>query len=105
MIVSTTYEFETANITKYLGIVSAEVIVGANALKDFAASITDFFGGRSSTYERTLKAAKEEAMSELIQEAMILGANAIVGAQFSFNTVGSGGMLMITITGTAVVIA
>ena len=102
MLVTTSFNVEGYKITNYIGIVSSEIIIGANAIKDIAAGLRDFFGGRSSAYENTIKKGREEAMQEITANALQLNADAIIGAQFSFNTVGAGGMLMITITGTAV---
>ena len=79
MIITTTPNIEGKSIQKYCGIVSAETILGANVFRDFAASIRDFFGGRSSSYESVLREAKETALKELAIKAQSLGANAIVG--------------------------
>ena len=88
-----------------MGIVTGETIIGANAIKDFMAGLTDFFGGRSTTYEKVLIEAKETAIKELEERATRLGANAIVGIDLDYETVGqNGGMLMVTVSGTAVVI-
>lgn len=90
---------------RYLGIVSGEAIVGANVARDFMASITDFFGGRSSSYEHVLREAKENALREMADEAIRMGANAVVGIDTDYETVGgSDSMLMVTCSGTAVVI-
>ncbi len=103
MIVTTTNTVETHKITQYCGIVTGETIIGANFLKDFFAKITDVIGGRSSSYERVLREAKETALNEMTQEARKLGANAIVGVDLDYETLGkSGGMLMVTASGTAV---
>ncbi|CEN48109.1 conserved hypothetical protein [Capnocytophaga canimorsus] len=92
-------------IKEYKGIVTGETIIGANAIKDFMAGLTDFFGGRSTTYEKVLIEAKNTAIAELQQRAAMLGANAVVGIDLDYETVGSGGgMLMVTASGTAVVI-
>jgi hypothetical protein len=105
MILSTTPTLEGKPIKQYLGIVTGETIIGANAIKDFMAGLTDFFGGRSTTYEKVLIEAKETAIKELEERATILGANAIVGIDLDYETVGqNGGMLMVTVSGTAVVI-
>ena len=103
MITTTTNQIEGKSIREYLGIVSAEVIIGANVFKDILGGLRDFFGGRSGTYERVLTEAKENALSELMERAQTRGANAIVGIDLDFETVGSGGsMLMVVATGTAV---
>jgi uncharacterized protein YbjQ (UPF0145 family) len=103
MITTTTPSIEGKTIEQYLGVVSSEVIIGANVLKDIMGSLRDFFGGRSGTYERVIDEARQNAMNELIQRAQSLGANAVVGIDLDFETVGSGGsMMMVIATGTAV---
>ena len=105
MILTTTPTIEGQPIKQYLGIVTSETIIGANAIKDFMAGLTDFFGGRSSTYEKVLIEAKDSALAELQQRVAQKGANAIVGIDLDYETVGAnGGMLMVTVSGTAVVI-
>ena len=105
MILSTTPTLEGHPIKEYKGIVTGETIIGANVIKDFMAGLTDFFGGRSSTYEKVLIEAKSTALAELQQRALAIGANAVVGIDLDYETVGSnGGMLMVTASGTAVVI-
>ena len=105
MILTTTPTIEGQPIKQYLGIVTGETIIGANAINDFMAGLTDFFGGRSTTYEKVLIEAKESALAELQQRAAQKGANAIVGIDLDYETVGAnGGMLMVTVSGTAVVI-
>lgn len=105
MILTTTPTIEGQPIKQYLGIITGETIIGANAIKDFMAGLTDFFGGRSSTYEKVLIEAKDSALAELQQRATQKGANAIVGIDLDYETVGAnGGMLMVTVSGTAVVI-
>ena len=90
---------------EYKGVVTGETIVGANVLKDFMASLSDFFGGRSGTYEKVLREAKETAMREMEQRAAELGANAVVGIDLDYEAIGqNGSMLMVTCSGTAVVI-
>lgn len=103
MLITTTNSIEGKRITQYYGLVSGETIIGANIVKDLFASITDIVGGRSSAYEQTLKEAKETALQEMTQEAQRLGANAIIGVDLDYETLGSGGsMLMVTACGTAV---
>lgn len=103
MIVTTTPQIEGHPIQQYCGIVSGEVIIGANVFKDFMASLHDFFGGRSTEYENTLIEARENAMNEMIGRANQMCANAIVGIDIDYETVGeSGSMLMVSVTGTAV---
>lgn len=88
---------------QYLSIVNAQSIIGANVFKDIFAGLRDIFGGRSKTYERVLEEAKVDAMRELVEKAQALGANAIIGVDLDFETVGAGGsMLMVIATGTAV---
>lgn len=90
---------------EYKGIVSSEVIVGVNLVKDFFASITDIFGGRSGTYENELIRAREEALQELQNRAALIGANAVVGIDIDYEVLGANGsMLMVSVTGTAVVV-
>jgi uncharacterized protein YbjQ (UPF0145 family) len=103
MIVTTTSSIDNFNVVDYLGIVSGEAILGANIFKDLFASITDLVGGRSSTYERTLKEARETALAEMQHNALELGANAVLGVDIDYEVLGqNNGMLMVTATGTAV---
>ena len=96
MLLSTTPTIEGHPIQQYFGVVSGEVIIGANFFKDFAASIHDIFGGRASSYENTLVEAKEKALQEMRQRAENMGANAIVGIDLDYETIGqSGSMLMV----------
>jgi len=96
---------EGKKIVKYIGLVSGETIIGANFFKDIFAGIRDFIGGRSSSYEKVLREAKDTAIFEMQQYAASVGANAVVGVDLDYETVGNGGsMLMVTVTGTAVVI-
>jgi len=105
MILTTTPQIEGHSIREYKGVVTGEVIIGANAFKDIAASFRDFFGGRSGSYEKVLIEAKESAMNEMMQRAQQMGANAIVGIDIDYETVGqSNSMLMVATSGTAVVI-
>jgi uncharacterized protein YbjQ (UPF0145 family) len=103
MIVSTTHSIEGKTITAYQGIVTGEVIIGANFVKDIFASFRDFFGGRAESYERVLREAKEKALEEMIAEASRMGADAIVGVDLDYETLGQrGSMLMVSASGTAV---
>jgi uncharacterized protein YbjQ (UPF0145 family) len=103
MITTTTSTIEGRPIQQYLGIVSAESIIGANIFKDLFAGIRDIVGGRSATYERVIEEARANAMNELVQKGQTIGANAIIGIDLDFETVGAGGsMLMVIATGTAV---
>jgi len=103
MLITTTNSIEGKKITQYYGLVSGETIIGANLIKDFFAGITDIVGGRSNAYEQVLKEAKNTAVLEMTQEAQRMGANAIIGVDLDYETLGSGGsMLMVTACGTAV---
>lgn len=105
MIITTTPSIEGKNIVKYLGIVSSEAVVGANIVRDLFASIRDIVGGRTGSYESVLREAKDSALRELEENAMRLGANAVVGIDLDYETVGANGsMLMVAASGTAVVI-
>ena len=103
MIITTTNSVEGKRILEYYGIVFGEVVSGVNFVRDFAASITDFFGGRSNSYEDELIRAREAALSEMADRARSLGANAVVGVDLDYEVLGqSNGMLMVTASGTAV---
>ena len=102
MILTTTPTIEGRPIIEYKGVVFGEVIVGVNFIKDFAASIRDFIGGRSTTYENELVNARNTAMQELSSRAAALGADAVVGIDVDYEVLGQGGMLMVTVSGTAV---
>ena len=105
MIITTTPTIEGRPIKEYKGIVTGETIIGANFIKDFLAGIRDFIGGRSGAYEKVLREGKDTSILEMMQRAEVLGANAIVGIDLDYETVGQGGsMLMVTCSGTAVVI-
>ena len=103
MLHSTTPALEGMRIEAYHGVVTGEAILGANIFKDFFAGIRDIVGGRSAAYERELKKAREIAMTEMSQQARERGANAVVGIDIDYETVGAeGGMLMVSVSGTAV---
>lgn len=103
MILTTTPSVEGRIITAYHGVVFGEVISGVNVLKDFAAGLSNFFGGRSNTYEDELMKARTQALAELEQRAQILGADAVVGIDVDYEVLGAdNGMLMVTVSGTAV---
>ncbi len=105
MIKTTTSTIEGKKITAYLGVVTADVIIGANIFSDIFAGIRDIVGGRSATYEKKFLEGKTMALKELEEESVQLGANAIVGIDFDYETVGgNGSMLMISVSGTAVTI-
>ena len=105
MIVTTTPTIEGHPIREYKGLVTGETIIGANFVKDFFANIRDIVGGRSSSYESVLREAKDIAMSEMQERAQMMGAKAIVGVDLDYEALGANGsMLMVTASGTAVVI-
>jgi uncharacterized protein YbjQ (UPF0145 family) len=106
MLITTTPNIEGKKITEYKGLVSGEAILGANLFKDLFASITDVIGGRSGSYERELRKAKDIALAEMKEEARQLGANAVIAIDLDYETIGSGGgnMLMVSASGTAVVV-
>ena len=105
MIQSTTPTIEGKRIREYHGVVTGEAILGANVFKDIFASVRDIVGGRSGAYERELQKAREIAFEEIEKKAADLHANAIVGIDIDYETVGSkGGMLMVSVSGTAVTI-
>lgn len=105
MLVTTTPSVEGHTITAYHGVVFGEVISGVDFVKDFAAGLTNFFGGRSSSYEEELMMARDQAMAEMAQRAGDMGANAVVGVDVDYEVLGSGNdMLMVTASGTAVTI-
>lgn len=103
MILSTTNQLQGKVIVEYLGIVTGETIIGANIFKDIFAGIRDIVGGRSGSYERVLAEARENALSEMAEKARKMGAQAVVGIDLDYETLGSnGGMIMVTASGTAV---
>jgi uncharacterized protein YbjQ (UPF0145 family) len=103
MIMSTTNSLEGRQITKYLGVVTGEAILGANIFKDIFAGIRDIVGGRSASYERELQEARRIAFTELEEKARRVGANAIIGIDIDYETIGANGsMLMVSVSGTAV---
>lgn len=105
MIYSTTPQLEGQPIREYKGVVTGETIIGVNFFKDFLAGIRDVIGGRSNSYEKVLREAKETAMAEMGERAAALGANAIVGIDIDYETIGQGNsMIMVTCSGTAVVV-
>ena len=103
MLLTTTNTIEGKQIVQYYGIVTGETIIGANLFKDFFAGIRDIVGGRAGSYESVLREAKDTALKELRERAMQLGANAVIGIDLDYETVGANGsMLMVTAAGTAV---
>lgn len=104
MIISTT-ALEEKKILEYKGIVFGEVVAGVNMFKDIAAGFRNVFGGRSQSYEGELMQAREEALKEMQERAQAMGANAVIGVKMDYETLGTdGGMLMVTCSGTAVVV-
>lgn len=105
MLVVTTPAIEGKRVVRYLGIVSGEAILGANIFKDFFAGIRDIVGGRSAAYEAELRKAKDIAIQEMSEQAKALGGNAVLAVDLDYETIGSNGsMLMVSASGTAVVV-
>lgn len=106
MLVVTTNSLEGRKIVRHLGIVSGEAILGTNIFKDFFAGIRDIVGGRSASYEKELTKARNIAIEEMSAQATAMGANAVVGVDLDYETIGmgQGNMLMVTAAGTAVVV-
>jgi uncharacterized protein YbjQ (UPF0145 family) len=107
MLIVTTHSIEGRRITRYLGLVSGEAILGANIFRDLFAGIRDIVGGRSAAYEQELRKAKGIALGEMEAEAAQLGANAVVGVDLDYETISmgsGGGMLMVSASGTAIVL-
>lgn len=105
MLVTTTAMVEGRPVRQYLGIVTGEVISGANIFRDLFASVRDIVGGRSAAYEDVLARSREEALQEMQAKAASLGANAVIGVDIDYETLGkAGSMLMVSATGTAVVV-
>jgi len=105
MILTTTDVIQGAVVEAYIGVVTAEVVYGSNALRDFFAGIRDIIGGRTGSYERVFERGQQDALAELEQRALRLGANAVVGISLDTGTINidqSGVLLLITATGTAV---
>jgi uncharacterized protein YbjQ (UPF0145 family) len=102
MIISTTHVIEGRPVSEYLGVVTGEAIMGANIFKDLFAGVRDIVGGRSAAYEEELRKARRIALEELGDEAQRLGADAVIGVDLDYETVGQGSMLMVTASGTAV---
>ena len=103
MIITTTHNVEGKPVRDYLGIINAQSIIGANIFKDFLGGLRDVFGGRSKTYEKVIEQAMDDALRELAEKAQAMGANAIIGVDLDFETIGgSGSMLLVIASGTAV---
>jgi uncharacterized protein YbjQ (UPF0145 family) len=106
MIVTTTNGVEGKRVVQYHGVVTGQTIMGANIFRDLFASIRDIVGGRSGSYERVLRDARDEALRELEEEARARGANAVIGVDLDYGALGSGeSMLMVSVSGTAVTVA
>lgn len=101
MIVTTTHDIQGRTITEYLGIVVGETILGTNIFRDIGAGLRDIIGGRSGAYEKKMTEARETAIKEMTERAAALGADAVVGVDIDYETVGQG-MMMVSATGTAV---
>jgi uncharacterized protein YbjQ (UPF0145 family) len=105
MIITTTPSIEGKKIVRYIDIVGGDAIMGTNIFRDIFAGVRDIVGGRSATYERAVMEAKELALKEMQEEAENLGANAVVGVDLDYETIGrNGSMLMVSVSGTAVVV-
>ena len=105
MILTTTPQIEGHTIREYKGVVTGETIIGANFVKDFFAGIRDIVGGRSGSYEKVLRKAKDTSMKEMMERARVLGANAVVGIDIDYETIGeTNSMLMVATSGTAVLV-
>jgi uncharacterized protein YbjQ (UPF0145 family) len=103
MIITTTSIVEGHPVQQYVGLVTGEVIAGANLVRDIFASVTDIFGGRSGKYEEVLGRAREQAMAEMRERAAAMGANAVIGVDIDYEVLGkAGSMLMVSVSGTAV---
>jgi uncharacterized protein YbjQ (UPF0145 family) len=103
MLITTTPQSEGKRVTAYLGVVSGEAIMGADIFKDLFAGIRNIVGGRAAAYEQELRRAKNIALEEMEENAKTLGANAVVGVDLDYETLGQGGnMLMVSASGTAV---
>lgn len=103
MIITTTSTVEGHPVQQYFGLVTGEVIAGANLVRDIFASVTDIFGGRSGKYEEVLGRAREQAMAEMRERAAAMGANAVIGVDIDYEVLGkAGSMLMVSVSGTAV---
>lgn len=107
MLIVTTPQLESQPVKRYLGLVSGEAILGANIFKDMFAGIRDIVGGRSGAYEGELRKAKQIALDEMTEQAQAMGANAVLGVDLDYETIqlgNGGGMLMVSASGTAVVV-
>ena len=104
ILLSTTSLIEGRPVSRYLGIVTGEAIIGANIFRDMFATVRDIVGGRSATYERGLAEARDTALAEMTQKATTLGANAVIGVDLDYEVLGqNNGMMMVSVSGTAVI--
>lgn len=104
MLVTTTNSIEGRRITEYKGLVAGEAVTGANVVRDIFAGLRDFFGGRSGSYEKVFRSSREAAIEDMVANAQAMGANAVVGVDIDYESVGAkGSILMATACGTAVV--
>ena len=104
MLTTTTSALDGKPVSRYLGVVTGEAIIGANVFRDLLASVRDIVGGRSATYERALAEARELALAEMQRRAQELGGNAVIGIDLDYEVLGqNNGMLMVSVSGTAVV--
>ena len=105
MLISTTSVLDGKPVNRYLGVVTGEAIIGANIFRDMFAAVRDIVGGRSATYERALAEARETALNEMQQRAQELGANAVIGVDLDYEVLGqNNGMLMVSVSGTGVIV-
>ena len=107
MLISTTSVLDGKTVTQYLGLVSGDAILGANVFRDFFAGIRDILGGRSGSYEKVLRKAKQEAIEDMLDQARGRGATAVIGVDLDYETIqvqDGGSMLMVSVSGTAVVV-
>jgi uncharacterized protein YbjQ (UPF0145 family) len=105
MLMSTTTAIEGRPVSRYLGVVTGEAIIGANVFRDMFAAVRDIVGGRSATYERALQEARDVALKDMQARAQELGANGVIGIDLDYEVLGqANGMLMVSVSGTAVVI-
>jgi len=105
ILLSTTSVIEGRPVNRYLGVVTGEAIIGANIFRDMFATVRDIVGGRSATYEKGLAEARQLALDEMSQRALALGANAVIAIDVDYEVMGqNNGMLMVSASGTAVVL-